>query len=113
MYIFNNLEFEKLVRSLYNSLANHAGASSEIDRSLCEILLQILTDSLGMINKTSHDAFSLHESVVKLSPYQIKQSLEQLWSPTRSTSTSKNRITLDEFQKLAMPIYLKTIKKIH
>jgi hypothetical protein len=53
---------------------------------------------------------SLHESVVKLSPHQIKQSLEQRWSPSRSTS--KNRITFDEFQNLAMPIYLKTIKKI-
>jgi hypothetical protein len=57
MYIFNNLEFEKLVRSLYNSLANYAGSNLEIDRSLCEILLQLLTDSLGMINKTSNDAF--------------------------------------------------------
>ncbi|CAF0939297.1 unnamed protein product [Rotaria sordida] len=103
-------KYEKLVRSLYNSLANHAGTNSEIDRSLCEVLLQILADSLGMINKTSHDAFSLHESVVKLSPHQIKQSLEQFWSQTRSTS--KTRITLEEFQKLAMPIYLKTIKKI-
>ncbi|CAF0786807.1 unnamed protein product [Rotaria sordida] len=103
-------KYEKLVRSLYNSLANHAGTNSEIDRSLCEVLLQILADSLGMINKTPHDAFSLHESVVKLSPHQIKQSLEQFWSQTRSTS--KTRITLEEFQKLAMPIYLKTIKKI-
>jgi len=57
MYIFNNLEFEKLVRSLYNSLGNYAGSNLEIDRSLCEILLQLLTDSLGMINKTSNDAF--------------------------------------------------------
>ncbi|CAF0828730.1 unnamed protein product [Rotaria sp. Silwood1] len=112
MYLFNNLEFEKLVRSLYNSLANHAGTNSEIDRSLCEVLLQILTDSLGMINKKSHDAFSLHESIIKLSPHQVKQSLEQHWSQTQLTSTTKNRITLDEFQKLAMPIYLKTIKKI-
>jgi hypothetical protein len=56
MYIFNNLEYEKLVRSLYNSLANHAGTNLEIDRSLCEILLQLLTESLEMINKTSNDA---------------------------------------------------------
>ncbi len=58
IYIYlNNLEFEKLVRSLYNSLSNHAGTNSDIDRSLCEILLQLLTDSLGMINKTSNTAF--------------------------------------------------------
>ena len=58
MYVYlNNLEYEKLVRSLYNSLANHAGSNLEIDRSLCEILLKILTESLGMINKSSNDAF--------------------------------------------------------
>lgn len=55
--------------------------------------------------------FSLHESVVKLSPHQIKQSLEQRWSLS-SRSMSKPRITFDDFQNLAMPIYLKTIKKI-
>jgi hypothetical protein len=51
---------------------------------------------------------------VKLSPHQLKQSLEQRWSPSRpiSSSTTKTRITFEEFQNLAMPIYLKTIKKI-
>lgn len=53
---------------------------------------------------------SLHESVVKLSAHQVKQSLEQRWSPARTT-TNKSRITLEEFEHLAMPIYLKTIKK--
>jgi hypothetical protein len=57
MYILNNLEYDKLVRSLYNSMANYAGTSTEINRSLCETLLQILTESLGMINKKQNDAF--------------------------------------------------------
>ncbi len=57
MWIFNNLEFDKLARSLYNSLANHAGTNSEVDRSLCEILLQMLANSLEMINKTPNNAF--------------------------------------------------------
>lgn len=52
---------------------------------------------------------SLHESVVKLSPHQLKQSLEQRWPPGKSIS--KTRITLEDFEHLAMPIYLKTIKK--
>jgi len=57
---------------------------------------------------------SLHESITKLSSHQVKQSLEHRGSSSRSisSSTSKNRITLEEFQNLAMPIYLKTIKKI-
>lgn len=55
-------------------------------------------------------SFSLHESVVKLSPHQVKQTLEQRWSPTRSNV--KTRLTFDDFQNLALPIYLKTIKKI-
>jgi hypothetical protein len=57
---------------------------------------------------------SLHDSVVKLSPHQVKQSLEQRWSPSRSvsSSTSKPRMTLEDFQNLSFPIYLKTIKKI-
>ena len=38
-------------------MANYAGASAEIDRSLYETLLQLLTESLGMINKTPNDAF--------------------------------------------------------
>lgn len=54
---------------------------------------------------------SLHESIVKLSPHQVKQTLEQRWSPSRA-STSKTRMTRDEFQTLAMSIYLTTIKKI-
>lgn len=41
---------------------NHAGASSDIDRSLCEILLQLLTDSLGLMNKTPNDAFRFLEN---------------------------------------------------
>ena len=53
----NNLEYENLVRSLYNSLTNHAGSPVDIDRSLCEALLQILSDSLNMINKPTVDAF--------------------------------------------------------
>jgi hypothetical protein len=56
-HLLNNLEFDKLVRSFYNSLTNYAGTSADIDRSLCEVLLQILTDSLGTINKTQNDAF--------------------------------------------------------
>ncbi|CAF1179919.1 unnamed protein product [Adineta steineri] len=103
-------EFDKIVRSLYNSLANHAGTNSDIDRSLCEILLQMLTDSLEIIIKPHVDALSLHESIIKLSSHQVKQSLEEHWS--QSKLISKNRITLEEFQNLAMPIYLKTIKKI-
>jgi len=57
---------------------------------------------------------SLHESIVQLSPHQVKQSIEQRWSTSRSNSlsTSKTRITYEEFQNLALPIYLKTIKKI-
>ncbi|CAF2035947.1 unnamed protein product [Rotaria magnacalcarata] len=109
IYIFHNLEFEKWTQSLYNSMVNHSGSNSEVDRSLCEVLLQILTDSLGMINKTPHDAFSLHEAAVKLSANQVKQSLEQLWSQSRSTSTSKKRITYEEFQNLAFSVYLKTM----
>lgn len=54
--MFNSLEYETLVRSFYNSLANHAGSNSDIDRSLCEILLQMLTESLTMINKPLTDA---------------------------------------------------------
>ena len=53
----NHLEYETLVRSLYNSLGNHAGNNNDIDRSLCEVLLQILADSLNMINKPSNDAY--------------------------------------------------------
>ena len=33
-----------------------AGASSDIDRSFCEVLLQILTDSLAITTNTPHDA---------------------------------------------------------
>jgi len=55
--VFDNLEFETLVRSLYNSMANYAGTNLEIDRSLCEFLLQMLIDSLGMMSKTPHDAY--------------------------------------------------------
>lgn len=52
---------------------------------------------------------SLHESAVKLSPHQLKHSLEQRWSPGKSSS--KSRMTLEDFEYLAMPIYLKTIKR--
>ena len=38
-------------------MANYAGTNAEIDRSLCETLLQLLSESLGMINKTPNDAF--------------------------------------------------------
>ncbi|CAF4143517.1 unnamed protein product [Rotaria socialis] len=93
-------------------MANHSGSNSDVDRSLCEVLLQILTDSLGIINKTPHDAFSLHEAAVKLSANQVKQSLEQLWSQSRSTSTSKKRITYEEFQNLAFSVYLKTMSAL-
>ncbi|CAF3845630.1 unnamed protein product, partial [Rotaria magnacalcarata] len=54
----------------------------------------------------------LHEAAVKLSANQVKQSLEQLWSQSRSTSTSKKRITYEEFQNLAFSVYLKTVKQI-
>lgn len=53
----NNLEYENLVRSLYNSLVNHAESPADIDRSLCEVLLQILSDSLQMILKPTNDAY--------------------------------------------------------
>ncbi len=63
-----------------------------------------------MKEKFLFSSSSLHESVVKLSPHQVKQSIEQRWSPSRAIS--KTRITFEDFQNLAMPIYLKTIKKI-
>ena len=55
----HHLEYEKLVRSLYNSLINNAETNTDIDRSLCEILLQLLTDSVGILDKTPSDAFRL------------------------------------------------------
>ncbi|CAF0802579.1 unnamed protein product [Adineta ricciae] len=104
-------EFHKTAHSLYNSLANHAGSNTDVDRSLCDILLQMLSNSLELLNKAPVDTFSLHESIVKLSPHQVKHTLEQRWSPSRA-STSKTRMTFDEFQTLAMSIYLTTIKKM-
>lgn len=56
-HLFNNLEFETSVRTLFNSLANYADSTSDVDRSLCEVLLQLLTESLAMNNKCPHDAF--------------------------------------------------------
>ena len=57
VYVFDYLEFDKLAQSLYISLAHHAGSNTDVDRSICDILLQMLTTSLEMLNKTQNDTF--------------------------------------------------------
>ncbi|CAF0921809.1 unnamed protein product [Didymodactylos carnosus] len=99
------VEYEKIVQTFYNQLALYS--DNNVDHTLCELLIQTLNESL----KTNNDAYSLHESVLKLSPFNLNQLLERSYS--RSTN-SKNltKISYDEFLKLAFTTYLNSMKKI-
>lgn len=85
---------------------------AQFHQQITERCLQVQSEELMRPILPIFFFFSLHESIVKLSPNHVKIILEQRWSPSSRSSTSKQRLTLLEFQDLAIAIYLKTIKKI-